>query len=183
MTIKNKEKKISTYYRKLNNNQFRNKKFSNKNKLHLSEKNKISTEMYLKTIYLLNEKFNNNLNQKNKINKKYDKSFNRAHKFVKAIDLARELNINKSSVSEMIKKLVKEGYLKIEKKHNLVLTNKGKKIAKNVLRKYDIIKNFLIYFLKIKPEKAKIEACNLEHGFSDETIVKLNILLRSKKFI
>ncbi|MEM4398160.1 MAG: metal-dependent transcriptional regulator [Candidatus Woesearchaeota archaeon] len=129
------------------------------NKLHNTQKNKISKEMYLKTIF-------NFLEQK---------------RLVKAIDLANELKIKKSSVSEMLKKLLDENLIQIEEKHYIKLTKKGEKEAKNVLRKYVIIKEFLIKILKIKPEKAEIEACELEHAFSDESIAKLNILTLSKK--
>ncbi|MEM2131535.1 MAG: metal-dependent transcriptional regulator [Candidatus Woesearchaeota archaeon] len=129
------------------------------NKLHVIQKNKISKEMYLKTIYLFFEK----------------------KKLVKAIDLANELKIKKSSVSEMLKKLFDEKLITIEQKHHIKLTKKGEKEAKNVLRKYLIIKEFLIKILKIKPEKAELEACELEHAFSDESIAKLNILNLSNK--
>ncbi|MEM3374804.1 MAG: metal-dependent transcriptional regulator [Candidatus Woesearchaeota archaeon] len=142
----------------MSNTEIRNKKNSHKKKFHISQKDKISREMYLKSIYLL-------LDKKGKI---------------KAIDLSNYLKIKKSSVSEMLKKLILEKYITINN-HFIKLTKKGEKEAKNVLRKYLIVKDFLINVLKISPEKAEQEACELEHGFSDESIAKLNIFLKTIK--
>ena len=57
-------------------------------KLHTKEKHKISSEMYLKTIFLLKDKNNED---------------------PRPIDTAKELEITKGSVSEMLKKLADDG--------------------------------------------------------------------------
>jgi len=123
--------------------------------LHGTHRQNISTEMYLKTIYLLKEE--NNLDPK-------------------PVDLVNELNLSKGTVSEMIKKLSDDKYLEYESYGQIILTKKGLKVAKNVLRKYLVIKKFLKDVLKITDEKIHGEACSLEHGFSDESIAKLNVL-------
>ena len=48
----------------------------------------------------------------------------------------------------------------------------------SLLETVDEIKHFLKDILKISPETVHDEACNLEHAFSDESIAKLNILLK-----
>ena len=88
---------------------------------HSSQKNKISTEMYLKEIYLYNEKNNS---------------------FPKAIDLVKELKFSKGTVSETLKKLESENLISY-KAHEIKLTKKGVMEAKNVVRKYVVIKKFL----------------------------------------
>ena len=126
-------------------------------KLHIKQKDKISTEMYMKTIYQLQEKIGED---------------------IRPVDLVRELELTKGSVSEMVKKLADEGFILYESYGKIKLTEKGIKTAKNVLRKYLTVKKFLKDILKTNPETLHDEACNLEHAFSDESIAKLNILIK-----
>ena len=112
--------------------------------------------MYLKTIFLFKQD-----NERNP----------------KPVDLVRELGLSKSSVSEMLKKLDSEGLLKYESYSNVVFTAKGLKYAQKVLYKYLVIEKFLIKVLKIDKKKAFDEACDLEHGFSDESVKKLEKLV------
>ena len=56
--------------------------------------------------------------------------------------LAEYLNISPASVSEMIKKLVNDKYLTIDKK-NIRLTEKGNAFALNVIRKHRVWEVFL----------------------------------------
>ncbi len=121
---------------------------------HSSQKSKISTEMYLKEIYLFHDK-----------NKSYPK----------AVDLVKELKFSKGTVSEMLKKL-ETLKLITYKDFEIKLTKKGMMEAKNVVRKYVVIKKFLSDVLKTPDDKIHEEACNLEHAFSDESVAKLNIL-------
>ncbi len=127
--------------------------------LHSSQKDKISTEMYLKTIFLLQEKGIQ----------------------PKPVDLVNELELSKGSVSEMVKKLTEEGVINYESYGVITLTKKGLQKAKNVVRKYLTVKEFLINVLKTPIDKVHDEACNLEHAFSDSSIAKLNVLNKIKK--
>jgi len=129
-------------------------------KLHRKQKNKISTEMYLKTIFLLKEEKN---------------------KDPRPIDVVKKLDLSKGSVSEMLKKLAEEGLIKYKSYSIIKLTKKGLKRAKNVIGRYLVIKKFLSDILKINPEKVHDEACELEHGFSDESIDKLDSFMKSFK--
>ncbi|PIN78650.1 hypothetical protein COV16_05670 [Candidatus Woesearchaeota archaeon CG10_big_fil_rev_8_21_14_0_10_34_8] len=126
-------------------------------KLHGYQKNKISKEMYLKAIFLFKEKHS---------------------KDPKPVDIAKELQLSKGSVSEQLNKLAEEEIISYESYKPITLTKKGMQDAKNVVRKYLTVKKFLTNFLNIKEDNAHTEACNLEHGFSDESIAKLNILMK-----
>ena len=120
--------------------------------LHGSHKEKISKEMYLKTIFLFKQD--------------NDKS-------PKPVDLVKELELSKSSVSEMLKKLQEDGLVKYESYSSIELTKKGLTYAKRVLSRYLIIKEFLVHHLGVSVKRANEEACDLEHGFSDDSISKL----------
>ncbi|MBN2043018.1 MAG: DtxR family transcriptional regulator [Candidatus Aenigmarchaeota archaeon] len=83
------------------------------------------------------------------------------------ITVARELGISPASVSEMLVKLAKAGYIKHTPYRGATLTAKGEKIGKNILSKHRTIEKFLnkIGFPKNKSHE---QACEMEHVVSDE---------------
>ena len=112
-----------------------------------------SIEDYLKGIYTLKKK-------KEYSNKK----------------LAKYLNISPASVSEMIKKLVNEGYLTIEKK-KVKLTEKGSNFALDIIRKHRVWEVFLFEKLGYDKEDVHKEAEILEHVTSNKLLQKLEKFL------
>lgn len=112
-----------------------------------------SIEDYLKGIYTLKKK-------KEYSNKK----------------LAEYLNISPASVSEMIKKLVNEGYLTIEKK-KVKLTEKGSNFALDIIRKHRVWEVFLFEKLRYDKEDVHKEAEILEHVTSNKLLQKLEKFL------
>lgn len=62
---------------------------------------------------------------------------------IKSVDIARFLNISKPSVSDMVKKLSKKGYVKASPYSNIFLTKKGIKEAKRITYTHRIIEVFL----------------------------------------
>jgi len=85
--------------------------------------------------------------------------------------LAKELKISKASVSEMTRKLAKEGNVEFERYGEITLTPKGLSTGKRILRKHRIIEKFLT-FIGVK-RKIHEEACILEHALSDEVEKKI----------
>ena len=112
-----------------------------------------SIEDYLKGIYTLKKK-------KEYSNKK----------------LAEYLNISPASVSEMIKKLVNDDYLTIDKK-TVKLTEKGNGFALDIIRKHRVWEVFLFEKLGYDKEEVHKEAEILEHVTSDKLLQKLEKFL------
>ncbi|GIS96651.1 MAG: hypothetical protein CM1200mP23_4570 [Nitrososphaerota archaeon] len=52
------------------------------------------------------------------------------------------MNVSPPSVTKMLQKLDKDGYLEYEKYHGINLTSKGNQVAKTFVRNIDIIGNF-----------------------------------------
>ncbi len=100
---------------------------------------------------------------------------------LKSIDVASYLGISKPSVSEMMKKLDKEGLVKSLPYSNLQFTPKGKKKAEYLTSKHRIIELFLKQVLKRTDSQLHEEAHKLEHAFSDESIDQMRKLLRNPK--
>ena len=87
---------------------------------------------------------------------------------VHAIDIAREMNFSKPSVSIAMNKLKEAGYIEINDKGEITLTESGKEIAEKTLEKHIILTKMLMY-LGVKEEIAMEDACRMEHDISDET--------------
>mgnify|MGYP001036742612 CR=1 FL=1 len=95
-------------------------------------------------------------------------------------DISNYLGISKISVSLTLNKLKKEGYITMQKYGKIKLTQKGKKLAQKIIKRYLIIKQFLEIIGANKKTLEK-EACAVEHSLSDDTIAKLSDFLNAIK--
>ena len=87
---------------------------------------------------------------------------------VHAIDIAREMNFTKPSVSVAMTKLKEANYININDKGEITLTASGKLIAEKTLEKHIILTNLLVA-LGVEESIAKEDACRMEHDISDTT--------------
>ena len=111
-----------------------------------------SQEEYLKTIYIL-EKNNNK---------------------VRVTDIAQKLNITKPSVNKAINILKDLKLIEYETYKNINLTKKGETLAKEIIKKQDILEIFLIGILGIKRDIAIKEAKDIKNIMSSNSIKKLD---------
>ena len=84
-------------------------------------------------------------------------------------DVAKSFNIKPSSVTEILQKLGKEGYINYKKYGGVNLTNKGKKIAKKTKKKNKKLKEFLI-LIEVDKKTAENDACEMEHILNEKTM-------------
>ncbi len=101
--------------------------------------------------------------------------------YAKVNDVAKVLGIGLSSVTEMFQKLDSEGFINYEKYSGVTLTEKGKKVIKDLKKKHKTLKKFLI-ILGIDSKLADDEACKIEHVVETETIYKLLKFVEFVKF-
>ncbi|MCD6370710.1 MAG: metal-dependent transcriptional regulator [Thermoplasmata archaeon] len=92
--------------------------------------------------------------------------------YVRATDLAKLLKVKPPSVTEMLQKLSKEGYVLYEKYRVVDLTPKGMELAKKLEKRHRAIKKVFMYF-GVDEETADKDACVVEHILSEETIEKI----------
>lgn len=95
-------------------------------------------------------------------------------------DIASAFNINPASVTEIFQKLSDEGYINYEKYTGVTLTSKGKKIALNIKRKHETLRNFLI-LLGVDEKIADEDACKIEHNVNKQTMEKLRKFVQFAK--
>ncbi|RLF41940.1 MAG: metal-dependent transcriptional regulator [Thermoplasmata archaeon] len=87
-------------------------------------------------------------------------------------DIAKTLGVKPASVTEMLQKLSKKGFIIYTKYEGVTLTDKGKEIGIEIKRRHDIIVK-LLEFLQVPKDVAMRDACVMEHNLSEETIEQL----------
>ena len=102
--------------------------------------------------------------------------------FAKSIDISRELNVTKPTVSEMIKRLAQKNMIKLDENKCIYLTGSGMTLAKEIHNRNIFIESFLLKIGTCK-ENAKKEAGMIGNVISDETYMCLEKLYKSANFI
>lgn len=98
---------------------------------------------------------------------------------VSTTKLSKELKIAPGSVTQMLKKLEKLGYIEYKPYKGASLTDEGMRIAQNITRKHRILEKFLTDVLNIQKENVHEQACQMEHTLSDEAERALCLMLNS----
>lgn len=91
--------------------------------------------------------------------------------------IADQLAVSSSAISDMAKKLSKEGLVKYEKYKGIMLTSNGEKAALKVIRRHRLWELFLMKVLELDLSKVHDEAEILEHYTSDFLIDKIDEFL------
>lgn len=123
--------------------------------------NTFTEENYLKAIYKLS------------VNSKEGVSTN---------SIAEILQTKAASVTDMLKKLSDKKLINYQKYQGVSLTDKGIKIALNIVRKHRLWEAFLVEKLNFKWDQVHTLAEELEHINSDELIDRLDKFLGYPKF-
>lgn len=91
--------------------------------------------------------------------------------------LASTLGVASASVSGMLKKLDKDGYVKYVARGEVKLTRKGLEVGVRVLRRHRLAERFLTDVLGMPWDEVHSEACMLEHAISQRVEDRLVVLL------
>lgn len=92
--------------------------------------------------------------------------------------LASSLGVAPASVSGMLKKLAKDGYVEQVARGEVSLTREGLAVAVRVLRRHRLAERLLTDVLGMPWDEVHAEACMLEHAISDRVEKQLLTLLK-----
>ena len=92
---------------------------------------------------------------------------------VRSIDIANTMGFTKPSISRAMNILKQAGYIEIDKKGYIDLTDSGLIKAEKVLERHVIITQFLTDHLGVNQDTAELDACRIEHIISEETFDKI----------
>jgi DtxR family Mn-dependent transcriptional regulator len=95
-----------------------------------------------------------------------------------AARVADEMGVSPSTMVMTLRRLEGQGYLTVERRKEIHLTSKGKKVAEGILRRHFLTERLLTDILGMDWVKAHQEAHRLEHAISAEVEEKLAKLLR-----
>lgn len=93
---------------------------------------------------------------------------------IRAIDISRELNISRASVTEALKKLTSKGLINYDRYGAISLTETGKAIAEKIISKHLILQKFFEKILGLTEEEASENACKIEHVITDNAFNKIS---------
>ena len=80
--------------------------------------------------------------------------------------LSEKFRVAPPTVTEMLKRLVRDGYVEMDQKRQVTLTEAGNQAAEAVLRRHRLTERFLVDMLGMQWHQVHEEACRLEHFIS-----------------
>jgi Mn-dependent DtxR family transcriptional regulator len=97
--------------------------------------------------------------------------------YARMVDIARTLRIRQASVTQMVQKLGENGFVRYEKYRGLVLTSKGKGVARAVRRRHQVLEEFFD-LLGVDGETAQRDLEGIEHHLSTASVARIEELVR-----
>jgi DtxR family Mn-dependent transcriptional regulator len=94
------------------------------------------------------------------------------HGYARAVDIATTLNVKPPSVTNMLQKLHEQELVVYTPYRGVVLTSKGRSLAKTLEKRHQTLRTFLI-MVGVSEENAEKDACEIEHRISPETVERL----------
>src|SRR5579875_10655 len=80
--------------------------------------------------------------------------------------LAQKFGVAPPTVTEMLKRLVRDGFVEMDARRQVTLTESGIQAAEAVLRRHRLTERFLVDMLGMQWHQVHEEACRLEHFIS-----------------
>jgi Mn-dependent DtxR family transcriptional regulator len=89
--------------------------------------------------------------------------------YARVVDIASSLKVKQASVTSMVQKLGELGYLNYEKYRGLILTDKGRTVARRIQTRHETLSRFFSLFgLDADTQRRDIEG--IEHHLSPATV-------------
>ena len=95
-------------------------------------------------------------------------------------DLARHFGVSHVTVTRIISRLAKEGFVVTQPYRPVDLTDAGRKLAEESKRRHEIVYRFLLA-IGVSPRNAAIDAEGIEHHVSRETLTQFERFLKAQK--
>jgi len=100
---------------------------------------------------------------------------------VRGKDIAERLRVRRPSVTSALQILARDGLVNHSPYDVVTLTETGRKVAGEIVRRHEVIKAFLVDVLGVPEHEAEVTACGLEHAVSSEAVTRLAALTAGLK--
>lgn len=91
----------------------------------------------------------------------------------RAKEIASTLKVSRSSVTEAFRSLAQKGLINYAPYEVITLTSSGQEMARDVIRRHQVLKDFFIRVLAVGENIAEEGACKIEHAAPKEIIERL----------
>ena len=88
-------------------------------------------------------------------------------------DIADKIGVLSGTVTSALRTLSEKDLINYKPYSFITLTNKGKKIAREVLRRHNVVKDFLQCVLLLDESEAEKNACRMEHAMDKIAVNRL----------
>lgn len=89
-------------------------------------------------------------------------------------DIATRLDVHKSSVTGALHALSDRDLINYEPYGFVTMTDSGRALAKEIVRRHDVLRDFLVNVLDVDAETAEAAACRMEHALPRGIVTKLS---------
>ena len=96
-----------------------------------------------------------------------------SNRVARAKDIAGQMNDQRASVTGALKALAGRGLINYSRYSYITLTETGRSIARDVIRRHETLRDFFITALQLSPEDAEANACRIEHSIDPAAIDRL----------
>jgi DtxR family transcriptional regulator, Mn-dependent transcriptional regulator len=102
----------------------------------------------------------------------------RAKGVARVRDISAALSVHKSTVTSALRSLADKGLVNYSAYEAATLTAEGQKIADEVIRRHEIVRDFFMEVLGVEREIADANACRMEHELDAEVLERLACFAR-----
>jgi len=96
----------------------------------------------------------------------------------RAKDIAERLKVKGASVTGALRSLAEKKLINYAPYDIITLTSEGRKIAEEIVRRHEVLKEFFLNVLALEEEEAEECACKVEHVISPAALEKLVCFLQ-----
>ncbi len=97
----------------------------------------------------------------------------KSNRVARAKDIADQMNVQRASVTGALRALAGRGLINYSPYSYITLTQAGRHIAQEIIRRHDTLKEFFMTALQMASEDAEANACRIEHAIDPVAIERL----------
>jgi DtxR family Mn-dependent transcriptional regulator len=94
-------------------------------------------------------------------------------KAARAKDIAVRMAVNSASVTGALRLLAEKGHINYAPYDVITLTDAGETLARDIVRRHEILKDFFVKVLDVDEAEAEESACKMEHAVSPAIVDRL----------
>jgi DtxR family Mn-dependent transcriptional regulator len=96
-----------------------------------------------------------------------------SNRVARAKDIADQMSVQRASVTGALKALAGRGLINYSPYSFVTLTPMGRDIAREVIHRHKVLKEFFMNTLQLGPEDAEANACRIEHAIDPTAMERL----------